>query len=123
MTELTVPLQKFSDCYGGAMTGKCPDNNDRIFVSYVFGGTKKSSYGCPLLKNISYPETCCTLDETEDCYKRLPDDFGINYRTNCTGRDSCLPISVTITETAPFNCTDIRYTHYLGIAFYCFNCK
>jgi hypothetical protein len=54
-----------------------------------------SSYGCPLLKNISYPETCCTLDETEDCYKRLPDDFGINYRTNCTGRDS-LSYSFTV---------------------------
>ena len=105
------------------MTGECLDNDDRIFVSYVFGGTKKSSYNCPLLKNISDPETCCKLNVTEDCYKRLPDDFGINYRTNCTGRNSCHPIQVATTETAPFNCTDIRYTHYLGIAFYCFNCK
>ena len=36
VTDLTVELLKFSGCYGGAMTGKCPENNDRIFVSYVF---------------------------------------------------------------------------------------
>jgi hypothetical protein len=105
------------------MSGECTDNDDRIFVSYVFGGTKNSSYGCPVSKNTSYPETCCTLDETEDCYKRLPDTYGINYRSDCTGKNFCSGIPVTLTETAPFNCTDIRYTHYLGIAFYCFNCK
>ena len=105
------------------MIGQCPDSDDRIFVSYVFGGTKNSSYGCPDSKNISYPETCCTLDETEDCYKILPDTFGINYRTGCIGQASCNAIAVTLTETAPLNCTDIRYTHYLGIAFYCFGSK
>ena len=122
MTELNVPLQKFSDCRGGHMSGECLDD-DRIFVHYMFGGTKNSSYGCPELKNTSYPETCCTLNETEDCYKRLPDTFGFNYRSACIGQDSCSSIVVGTTETAPFNCTDIRYTHYLGIAFYCFNCK
>ena len=105
------------------MTGKCPENNDRIFVSYVFGGTKNSSYGCPFSKNISYPETCCTLDEEEDCYEILPQTYGINYRSDCIGRVSCRGIAVTLTETAQFNCTNIPYTHYLGIAFYCFNCK
>jgi hypothetical protein len=42
------------------MSGECPDD-ERIFVHYMFGGTKNSSYGCPELKNTSYPETCCTL--------------------------------------------------------------
>ena len=123
VTDLTVPLHKFSDCNGGFMSGECPDNNDRIFVSYVFGGTKNSSYGCPYSKNTSYPETCCTLDETEDCYKRLADTFGITYRSGCIGKNSCPNLGVATTETAPFNCTDIRFTHYLGIAFYCFSCK
>ena len=89
----------------------------------MFGGTKNSSYGCSSSKNISYPETCCTLDETEDCYKRLPDDFGINYRSSCIGRNACPNITVARTETAPFNCTGIPYTHYLGMAFYCFDSK
>ena len=123
VTELTVPLLKFSDCYGGAMTGECPDS-DRIFVSYVFGGTKNSSYGCPDSKNTSYPETCCTLDEVEDRDKGLPDDFGINYRPDCIGRDSFRPFPVKLAETETFNCTDICYTHYLGIVFfYCFDNK
>jgi hypothetical protein len=104
------------------MTGECPDS-DRIFVHYMFGGTKNSSYGCPLLKNTSYPETCCTLDEMEDCYKRLADTFRINYRSGCIGHTSCPNIVVGTTEAEPFNCTDIRYAHYLGIAFYCFNSK
>ena len=104
------------------MTGECL-GDDRIFVHYMFGGTKNSSYGCPESKNTSYPETCCTLNETEDCYKRLPDTFGITYRSGCIGKNSCPNLGVATTETAPFNCTDIRFTHYLGIAFYCFSCK
>jgi hypothetical protein len=104
------------------MTGECPDS-DRIFVHYMFGGTKNSSYVCPLLKNTSYPETCRTLDEMEDCYTRLADTFRINYRSGCIGQTSCPNIVVGTTEAEPFNCTDIRYAHYLGIAFYCFNSK
>ena len=92
-------------------------------MSYVFVGTKHSSYDCPISKNTSYPETCCKLNETGDCYERLPDTLGINYRSGCIGQASCPNITVETGETAPFNCTDIRYTHYLGIAFYCFNCK
>jgi len=104
------------------MTGKCL-GDDRIFVHYMFGGTKNSSYGCPYFKNTSYPETCCTLDEAEDCYKKLPEDSWITYRSDCIGKNSCSGIGVGITEVEPFNCTDIRYTHYLGIAFYCFDSK
>jgi len=104
------------------MTGECL-GDDRIFVHYMFGGTKNSSYGCPYFKNTSDPETCCKLNEAEDCYKRLPDTFGINYRSGCIGQASCPNIGVGVTEAEPFNCTDIRYTHYLGIAFYCFDSK
>jgi hypothetical protein len=63
VTVLTVPLHKFSDCNGGFMTGECL-GDDRIFVHYMFGGTKNSSYGCPESKNTSYPETCCTRSGT-----------------------------------------------------------